>query len=65
MTSKIQEKAPSGKSQRLKGKVISNSSFMLSNFLYVAVNLEKKPFVPRDKNDQICTTALYVHSYNL
>ena len=39
---------------------------MLSNFLCVARNLEKKtPFVPRDKNDQICTTTLYIHDYIL
>ena len=38
---------------------------MLSNFLCVARNLEKKTFVPRDKNDQICTTALYKHGYIL
>ena len=45
-----------------KGKVISNSSFTPSNFLCVARNLEKKnrPFVPSDKNYQICTTALYI-----
>ena len=52
--------------ESLKGKVISNFSFTLSNFLCVARNLEKnKPFIPRDKNDQICTTALYIHSYIL
>ena len=40
---------------------------MPSNFLCVAINLEKtnKPSVPRDKNDQICATALYIHSYIL
>ena len=40
---------------------------MLSNFLCVARNVEKKnePFVPRDKNDRICTMALYIHSYIL
>ena len=49
----------------LKGKVISNSSFTLTN-LCVARNLEKKkPFVPRDKNDQTCNTALYIHGYIL
>ena len=26
---------------------------------------KNKPFVPRDKNDQICTTALYIHGYIL
>ena len=26
---------------------------------------KKKTFVPRDKNDQICTTALYIHGYIL
>ena len=26
---------------------------------------KNKPFVPRDKNDQICTTVLYIHSYIL
>ena len=36
ITSKIQEKGS------LKGKVSSNSSFILSNFLCVARNLEKK-----------------------
>ena len=52
--------------ESLKGKTISNSSFMLSNFFSVARNLErKKTFVPRNKNDQICTTALYIHSYIL
>ena len=30
---------------------------MLSNFLCVARNLEKKKFVSRDKNDQIFTTV--------
>ena len=39
ITSKIQEKGPFVES--LKGKVISNSSFTLSNFLYTARNLEK------------------------
>ena len=64
ITSKIQKK---GTLENLKGKVISNPSFTLSNFLCVATNLEKtnKPFVPRDKNDQICPTALYVHGYIL
>ena len=55
-----------GPLENLKGKVISNSSFMLSKFLCVARNLLKKQtFVPKDKNDQICTTALYIHSYIL
>ena len=50
-----------GPLESLKGKVISNSSFTLSNFLCVARNLEKKKsFLLRGKNDQICTTALYV-----
>ena len=26
---------------------------------------KSKQFVPRDKNDQICTTALYIHGYIL
>ena len=26
---------------------------------------KKNPFLPRDKNDQICTTALHIHDYNL
>ena len=26
---------------------------------------KNKPFVPRDKNDQICTTALNIHDYIL
>ena len=26
---------------------------------------KKTKFVPKDKNDQICTTALYIHSYIL
>ena len=26
---------------------------------------KKTQFVPRDKNDQICTTALYIYSYIL
>ena len=26
---------------------------------------KNKPFVPRDKNDQICTTTLYIHNYIL
>ena len=26
---------------------------------------KSKPLVPRDKNDQTCTTALYIHSYSL
>ena len=51
--------------ESLKGKVVSNSSFTLSNFLCVARNLEEKKIVPRDKNDQIYTTALYIHSYIL
>ena len=52
--------------ESLKGKGISDSSSTLSNFLCVAKNLEKKkPFVPRDKNDQIYTTALYIHRYIL
>ena len=40
---------------------------MLSNLLCVARNLEKqnKPFVPRDKNNQICATALYIYGYIL
>ena len=51
--------------ESLKGKVSSNSSFTLSN-LCVARNLEKnKQFVPRGKNDQICTTPLYIHCYIL
>ena len=48
--------------ESLKDKVISNSSFSLSNFVCVARNLLKnKAFVPRDKNDQVCPTALYIH----
>ena len=39
ITSKFKEKGPL---ESLKGKVISNSSFMPSNFLCVAINLEKK-----------------------
>ena len=27
--------------------------------------IEKKTFIPRDKNAQICTTALYMHGYIL
>ena len=63
LTSTIQEKGPFGKSQ---SKVIYNSSFTLSNFLCIARNLERKnkAFVPRDKNDQICTTA-YTYSTKL
>ena len=53
--------------ESLKSKVISNSSFTLGSFLCVARNLERKnkPFVPQDKNDQTCTTSLYIHSYIL
>ena len=59
-TSKIQEKGS------LKSKVSSNSSFVLSNFLCIARNLEKKNkqtnhFFPRDKN----TTTLYIQGYIL
>ena len=49
--------------ENLNGKVISVSRFTLSNFLCVV--FKHLPFVPRDKNDQICTTALYIHSYIL
>ena len=59
ITWKIKKNGPL---ESLKGKVISNSSFTLSNFLCVARNLGKKnePFVPRDKNDQIIG-AVIIH----
>ena len=38
---------------------------MLHNFLSLARNLKKKTFILRDKNDQICTTALYIDSHIL
>ena len=39
---------------------------MLSNSFCVARNLEKKQTICSwDKNDQICTTALYIHGYML
>ena len=64
ITSKIQEK---DLLESLKGKIISSSSFKLSIVLHAARNIEKKkkPFFPGDKNDQRCTTALYIHSYIL
>ena len=40
---------------------------MLSKVLCVARKLgeKNKPFVPRDKNDQVCTTVLYIQGYIL
>ena len=52
VTSKIPEKGPL---ESLKGKVISNSSFTLSNFLWVARNIEKKK---RKKNDLFLVTKM-------
>ena len=37
--------------------------FSRSATSYVQPEIKKKTLVPRDKNDQIFTAALYIHSY--